>query len=188
MKILGGYLKGKNFYMPKFTRPTQDVVRKAVFDILGQDLTGMDFIDLFSGSGAMVLEAVSRGAKRAVAVERESKCVEVIEGNLGLLGIANSGDSGPRASVIHGDAFMVLKHLHAQHKKFDILFLDPPYEEDLAKKTLNTLNTHDILAPTCWIVVQHGKREILPETFGRFFMSRQKRYGGSVLSLFEPHA
>ena len=170
--------------MPKDIRPTQDVLRKAVFDILGQDLAGLDFIDLFAGTGAMTLEAASRGARLAVAVERETRCVEVIQENFELLKIPTLGAAQPAAYVIHGDVFEVIKHLHRQDKKFDILFIDPPFEQDLAKKTLITLEAHDIVLPTCSIIVQHSKREILPETFGRFFMSRQKKYGSSVLSIY----
>ena len=86
MKILGGKLKGRNFYMPAEIPPTQNLVRKAVFDILG-DINGVEFLELFAGSGAVGFEAFSRGAKMVTLVERVSSCLEVIHKNLQLLDI-----------------------------------------------------------------------------------------------------
>lgn len=185
MKIIGGKLKGRNFYMPQGIRPTQDVVRKAVFDILGQDLGGMEFIDLFAGSGAVALEALSRGAKRVVCVELESRCAGVIQENFALLKIPVADGVDPKALVIQGDVFAVVKHLSQQGKKFDIAFLDPPFATELAKKALKTLNSHDILRPTCFIVVQHSQREMLSAVAGRFSIVRQKEYGRCVLTVYE---
>jgi len=184
MKILGGFFKGKNFYMPKGIRPTQDVVRKAIFDILGQDLEGLEFIDLFAGSGSVALEAFSRGAKRVVCVEKDLHYAQVIQENMALLKIP-SEVMDPPALVIQGDAFLVLKHLGLQGKKFDIAFLDPPFETEMAKKTLKTLTDHDILRPACFIMAQHSKREILPEKSGRFSIVRQREYGSSIVSVYE---
>jgi len=184
MKILGGYLKGKNYFMPKGIRPTQDVVRKAVFDILGQDLNGLSLLDLFAGSGSVALEAVSRGAQRVVCVEKDLRCAQIIQENLSLLKISTQ-EMDPKAWVIHGDVFLVLQHLNLQGKKFDIAFLDPPFELEMAKKALKTITEHDILRPACFIVAQHSKREILPEQSGRFSIIRQKEYGSSVVSVYE---
>jgi len=191
MKILGGFLKGKNFFMPKGIRPTQDVIRKAIFDILGQDLDGLEFIDLFAGSGSMAIEAFSRGAKRVVCVEKDLRCAKVIQENMALLKIPFEMIDPP-ALVIQGDVFWVIKHLGQptgpagrQGRKFDIAFLDPPFETEMAKKALKTLTDHDILRPVCFIMVQHSKREILPEDSGRFSIVRQKKYGSSILSVYE---
>ena len=185
MKILSGSLKGRNFFMPKDIRPTQDLVRKAVFDILGQDLQGMEFVDLFAGSGAVGLEAVSRGAKSVIFVEKERKFANIIEENLRLLDIKSYENPTMAYRVLPEDAFKTIKNLSKQKGRFDVVFLDPPYGRELAKKTLKTLGLHDILQPTCLIIVQHDKHEILPETSGRFFRIRERKYGSSVLTLFE---
>ncbi len=181
MKILGGKFKGRNYYMPKGVRPTQDVTRKAVFDILGQDLEGVRFLDLFAGSGSVGLEALSRSALFVTFVEKNVRCVRVIEENLQILGIPLM----QKALIAGTDAFATIKNLHRQKKKFDIVYLDPPYGRDLAKKALKTLGAYDILHPNCYIVAEHNKREILPEFEGRFILFKHKKYGKSHLSFYQ---
>lgn len=171
--------------MPAGIRPTQNITRKALFDLLGQDLPGMDFLDLFAGSGAVGLEALSRGAHRVVFVEKVPPIAELIQENLRLL---DTSSSGPRQSfyeVLNMDAFAAIKLLARQEKKFDIVFADPPYGGGLAKKTLNLFLAYDIFNPNCTVIIQHEKREILPEEpEGRFLLLGQRKYGGSVLSMY----
>jgi 16S rRNA (guanine966-N2)-methyltransferase len=185
MKIIAGKYKGKNFYMPFGIRPTQSIVRKALFDILGQDLEGITMLDLFSGSGAVGLEAVSRGAKKAVLVEKDPKCVDVIHENIGILSIGEDESGSPLYEVVATDALAAIKLFARQEKKFDIVFIDPPYGRGLAKKALKTLGGYDILHPNCTVVVQHEKREILPQNEGRFLLFRQKKYGATFLSIYK---
>jgi len=184
MKIIGGKYKGRNFYMPAEIRPTQHVVRKALFDILGQDMEGIEFLELFAGSGAVGIEALSRGAANVVFVEKDSKCVEVIEGNMGVLGIGEDENGQLLYQVIQGDGMATLKFLARQKRVFDIIFIDPPYRRGLAKKALKTLEAYDIVRPNCIVAIQHEKKETLPETQGRFLLFRQKKYGASMLSLY----
>ena len=183
MKILGGKLKGRNIYMPFGIRPTQNIVRKALFDVLGQDLEGLAFLDLFAGSGAVGLEAISRGAKAISFVDHDPKCIKVIEDNIHLLKI----DSLMSISyeVIHNDALGTIKYLARKQRKFDIIFIDPPYGLELSKKALKLLMAYDILHPASFVVIQHEKRETLPESTGRFLVLREKQYGNSVLSIYK---
>src|SRR3989338_313464 len=185
MKIIGGYLKGKNFYMPKGIRPTQDIMRKSVFDILGQDLTGLSFLDLFSGSGAKGLEAVSRNARHVEFVEGDIRCSQVISDNLTLLDTKGYAKSGQSYFVSTADAFLVVKNLARQNKRFDIVFVDPPYGLDLAKKILKQLLAYDIVNPNSILIIQHHKLETLPESPGRFLLVRKKKYGDSTLSVYK---
>jgi 16S rRNA (guanine(966)-N(2))-methyltransferase RsmD len=185
MKILGGKYKGKNFYMPLGIRPTRGIVREAVFDVLGQDLTGMFVLDLFAGSGAVGIEAVSHGAERVVGVEKDSKCAEVISENLSLLPIEKDTPGGPPYEILQMDAFAAVKLFAGQGKKFDMIFVDPPYSRGLAKKALKTLGGYDILQPNCVIFIQHDKREILPEHQGRIVLFRQRKYGSTYLSIYQ---
>ena len=181
MKILGGQLKGRNFYMPFGIRPTQNLLKKAVFDILGQDITGLSFLDLYAGSGAMGLEAVSRGASAVVMIERDMKCVSVIEQNFKLL---NTESFHTNHVVINSDVFVAIKQFARQEKKFDIIFLDPPFDQELTKKTLKTLMTHDILHPHCFIIAQSDKRDTTAELGGRFQTMTQRKYGASILTIY----
>lgn len=184
MKIIGGEYRGRNFYMPADIRPTQNMARKAVFDLLGQDLTGLTFLDLFAGSGAVGLEALSRGASKVTFVERDPKFAGIIEKNLGIFGFdLAKGDQ--RVELIAADGLATVKALARQGRTFDIVFFDPPYGMGLVKKSLKTLTGYDILPPKSHLVIEHSHAEILPDLEGRFSIVKQKRYGKTLLSVCE---
>ena len=185
MKILGGMFRGRNFFMPADIRPTQDVVRKAIFDTIGQHLEGFTFLDLFAGSGALGLEAVSRQAKRVLFVEKDPLCVRTISESLVALDAKYQDYSAYSFFVMNADAFAAVKDLHNRREKFDIIFADPPFDVELAKKILKLLSAYDIVHPNSLLIIQHGKREILPEVEGRFSRVREKKYGVSYVSIYQ---
>ena len=176
MRIISGRLKGRSINSPQGIRPTQDKVRKAIFDILG-DIEGLSFLELFSGSGAVGLEAASQRAGNVVFVERNPKFAKIIKDNLSLLGYLPY-------SVIALDVFKTIKILSEDKKKFDLIFLDPPYYKDMAKKTLKMLSTYDIVAPNGFVIIQHFKKDNLPEVSGDLVLFKQGRYGDTVLSFY----
>ena len=180
MKILGGKYKGRNFYMPAGTRPTQNVLRAAIFDLLGHDLSGLSFLELFAGSGAVGLEAISRGADEVVMVGHNDLNAKTIRENGELLGI----DWGGQFSLIHADAFISVKRLSEEQRQFDIVFIDPPYGRKLAKKTLKLLDRSDILHPQSLVLLQCEVSEKfeIPESFK---VLTQRRYGSSYLTLLQ---
>ncbi len=166
--------------MPADIRPTQNLVRKAIFDILGPEIEGVRFLDLFAGSGAVGLEAISRGAKHVTFVERDPKCYATIKENLVLFGVATG-----HYSLIEADALMTIKNFSRQGKKVDICFLDPPFRRDLGKKALKTLGGYDILQPTSMVIIQTDTAEDLPEQTGRFSIYTQRTYGSSALYFYK---
>jgi len=188
MKIINGKDSGRNIYMPVHIRPTQNMLRKAVFDIIGHDLEGLSFLDLFSGSGAMGFEAISCGAGEVCMVERNPKCVETIEANMMII---KPGERGQKVDVIIKDVFSSIKDMARKGRKFDVVFFDPPFDMKLGRKTLKTLLAHDILCPKSFLVAQYGTNETLPgldgivEMSGRFLLVKDKVYGSSHLSVFE---
>ena len=195
--------------MPKGIRPTQDIHRKAIFDILQGNLEGARFLDLFAGSGAVGLEALSRGAAEIVFVEKEKMGVEIIRENLERLQ-REEGDRAktpfPQFRVLALDAFSAIRLLHQKGAAFDLIFLDPPYYQGtkprqtgrgkdilifgsnavalLAKKTLQILNSYDILSPNGLVICQHSKREGLPESQGSLILCKQKKDGDTVISFY----
>lgn len=171
--------------MPKGTRPTQNIVRKAVFDMIGGDLEGIEFLELFAGSGAMGLEALSRNAQKATFIEKDPKFAEVIRENLRLLNVDNRASIDPAWEILNIDAFVAIKTFARQKRTFDVVFIDPPYSRGLGKKILKTLNAYDILHPNSLLIFEHKKAEILPSQEGRFFLCRQKKYGIKCLSLYQ---
>ncbi len=166
--------------MPAGIRPTQNVLRAAIFDLLGHDLSGLSFLELFSGSGAVGLEAVSRGAQKVIMVEHNELNARTIQENCALLGI----HLGEEHALIHGDAFESIKRLAEDHKSFDIIFIDPPYGLKLAKKILNLLHQRDILHAQTLVLIQTEKTAKAEITDG-FKTLIQRRYGSSYLTLLQ---
>ncbi len=181
MKIIGGKYKNRNFYMPGHIRPTQNVTRKAIFDFVGHDLEGLSFLELFAGSGAVGLEAISRGAEQVVMVERDPKCYDIIKENTGL--ILEAQDQS-KIDVINTDAFAAVKVLAKKGVSFDLVFIDPPYEAGQAKKALKVLGAYDILHPNSLLILETHRRETLPEQSGRFLLFKQKNYGLAKLWIY----
>jgi 16S rRNA (guanine966-N2)-methyltransferase len=176
MRIIGGSYKGRIITMPKGIRPTQDKVRKALFDILG-DMEGLSFLELFAGSAAVGLEAVSRGACELALVEQDRDCLAAIRKNIESL-------KPPRCSLYPKDSQDMIKLLAKGGRRFDIVFLDPPYYEDLAKKTLQILGAYDIVAPNGFVIIQHFKKDILLSQAGDLARFKQASYGDTVLSFY----
>ena len=172
--------------MPKDIRPTQNLVRKALFDILGQELDGEKVLELFAGSGALGLEALSRGAGNVTFVERESHHVEVILENIKRLKIEEANPQNKsKVQVLTQDAFASIKLFAKNEEKFDLVIADPPYEEELGKKALKHLGAYDILHPNSVVVIQHYKRQILPQQEGRIMLFREESYGATRLSFYK---
>jgi len=176
MRIITGRHKGRAVKMPKGIRPTQNKVRKAVFDILG-DVSGLSFLELFAGSGAVGFEAASRGAAEVELAEFDRASQAAIEENIRALklGACHLRMQGAEEAV---------RDLFGLGKRFDLIFLDPPYYRDLSKKTLQTLADYDILSHNGLIVVQHFKKDKLPDTLGVLSLLKRSRYGDTVLSFY----
>jgi 16S rRNA (guanine(966)-N(2))-methyltransferase RsmD len=179
VRIIAGRYKGKLVIAPLRIRPTQSKVRKAIFDILG-DIAGLSFLELFAGSGAVGLEAASRGAGEVVLVEDARDCVAALSKNIRALG-------STACSVYPSDTGSAIRHIHNRHRKFDIVFMDPPYHRDLGKKTLQTLIAYDIVTPNGFLIAQHFKKDSLPEVQGDFILFKQARYGDTLLSFYRHH-
>jgi 16S rRNA (guanine966-N2)-methyltransferase len=166
--------------MPKGIRPTQEKVRKAIFDILG-DIQGLSFLELFAGSGAVGFEAVSRGAKGLVLVEKYAHCLHVLNATIVLFGQTP-------CSIYPYDVERALALLYREKKRFDVVFMDPPYpkrgEESLAKKTLQLLGAYDIVASSGLVISQHFKKDNLPDSAGDLQLFRQSKYADTLISFY----
>ncbi len=130
------------------TRPTQDRIKETLFNVLQQDLYGARFLDLFSGSGAIAIEALSRGASEAVLVETNKKAVAIIEDNLAHTKLAD------HSRVMNMDACSAIRMLEGKKESFDIIHMDPPYRKEMEAQVLRTLATSSIVAEDTIIVVE----------------------------------
>lgn len=130
------------------TRPTTDRIKETLFNILAQDLQDCDFLDLFSGSGAIGIEALSRGAKSAVFVEKNKAAVDCIKENLKITGFLNN------SQVLMMDALAAVEYAQKTGKVFDLIFMDPPYDQGLEKLVLDCLVDSNIVYYNTIIVVE----------------------------------
>ncbi len=192
MRITGGKFAGRQLIVPKGPRirPTQDRVRQALFNILGNRVEGAKVLDLFSGSGAMGIEALSRGASHVTFVDCSGFCTRAIETNLQALFGKNKGGQVLQSHLlIRADALMTIQRLAKQGAMFDLVLLDPPYDEDLARKTLMELSRYAIVSETGWVVAEHNKRDPLPENLegksNRLVSQRVEIYGDTALSFYQ---
>jgi 16S rRNA (guanine(966)-N(2))-methyltransferase RsmD len=179
MKVTGGIAKGRKLRTPpgKSLRLTTDRVKGALFNLL-PDPEGRVFLELFAGTGNVSIEALSRGARRAVLVEKDGKLVDLISENLTACGL------GQRAGVISAPVETILPFLAGKEDLFDIVFADPPYEQGLAGKTLSLPGLEALLAPGALVVVEHSFREDMGDRYGSLVLRNRKKYGDTVLSIY----
>jgi 16S rRNA (guanine966-N2)-methyltransferase len=180
MRIIGGLYRSRLISMPKGVeiRPTQDKVRQAMFNVLG-DISGKRVLELFAGSGAFGIEAISRGAVYVTFVDNNFKCAETVETNLKSLGIADNV-----YDIIRTNALSVLPRLSKGDEKYDIIFLDPPYYQGLSKKCLINIDSYDILAPNGHVIVEHFKKDELATDLKTIVFDKDRQYGDTVVSIF----
>jgi 16S rRNA (guanine966-N2)-methyltransferase len=155
-------------------RPTTDRVREAIFARLGA-LDGARVLDLYAGTGALGIEAISRGAASVVFVERARASLEVLERNLASLGLAQ------RARVLRRDAAAALAALGQAAERFDLVLLDPPYEMGEEERALCALVSAGVLAPGAVVVVERSRRHALASIAG-LVLEDERRYGDTVVS------
>lgn len=185
VRIVGGSLGGRILRAPggAATRPTSEKVREAMFNILGNilgsplgSIAGDRVLDLFAGSGALGIEALSRGAAHATFVDSARPALLAIRGNLRELGLED------RASVVAGDAVASVAR-HQPEAPWRIVFVDPPYRSDLATRAVLALPS-ERLAADAVVVIEHDRRNTPPDTLGSLLRTDQRRYGDTLISFF----
>lgn len=181
MRVLGGIYRGRRLFMlPDETiRPTIARLKGSYFNIVQSRLAGACFLDLCAGSGAMGIEALSRGAGRVVFLDRSRTAAALIARNLQHCKI------GGGFHIICGDLGKELPGLARRGDRFDLIYFDPPYFKDLYLSTLDTVSRLDLLKPDGWLAANHFKKIELPEKRGRLALFREVRQGDSVLSYYQ---
>lgn len=180
MRIIGGELKSRRIAFPKtrLTRPMTDRSKETVFNIISGLVSGKHVLDLYAGSGSLGLEALSRGALDVVFVDRADWASKVIRKNLEVLALED------KAEIFETDVIRAIKKLENQSRLFSLVFVDPPFNQGLVKKTLIRLDQSVILAPFAHIVVGHSKQEPLPESLQALKLVRTKNIGQACLSFY----
>lgn len=178
MRVIAGSAKGHKLKSIQGlnTRPTQDRVKESIFNIIIDYISDSTVLDLFSGTGSLAIEALSRGAKFAVLVDNNYLCVKVIKENLIHTKFQD------KAKVIKDDVISAIKKMKINNK-FDIIFMDPPYNEGKIIPTLNEIFNNKILTENGLIVVERSKNDILTDI--PFRVMREQRYGDTIVSFLK---
>lgn len=181
LRVIGGRFKGKPLASPKgwAVRPTAGRVREAVFNILFSRIHDAIVLDLFTGTGALGIEALSRGAARAVFVDSSQAALAVTRRNIQACGLESV------AVTLRQDATRSLSGLTALNLLFDIVFMDPPYDRGAISVTLARLAEAGCLKSGAILVTEHSFREPINEGTGRFNLYDQRKYGKTIVSFLE---
>jgi len=178
LRIIGGQLRGKKLRPVRAAalRPTSDRLREAVFNILSGSIEGAVVLDLFAGTGALGIEALSRGACKAVFVDRSRNAVDLISRNVRDCRLES------QSTVIRWDITRNLDCLLAADQTYDLVFLDPPYDHGLVLTTLQHLHRRHLLAPAARMVAEHSSSERLSPLPEGLTITDTRKYGKSLVS------
>lgn len=181
MKIIGGDKKGFqiNTVSSEGMRPTTGKVREAFFSSIQFDVEDSLFLDLFSGSGGIGLEALSRKSGRSVFIEKCSKVYRVLKQNIQLL------DYQKKSEAYCKDVYIGVSILHQKNRVFDIIFIDPPYNKGHVAKIVNLLDEKNLLNTEGKIFLEHHYDEKIPQELNQLVCKETRKYGNTCLSIFQ---
>lgn len=167
MRVITGELRGKKLKEPSNydIRPTTDMVKEAIFNIIQFDIEGRRVLDLFAGTGQLGIECLSRGAESVTFVDQSKEAVSLVKSNLKSCGV--------EARVVQDDSIAFL----SRGGKFDVIIIDPPYATNLINKALSVINSVDILSEGGIIVCESSREKELPEMESPYFMKKTYNYG-----------
>ena len=178
MRVIAGEFKGRRLQTPDNydIRPTSEMVKEALFSILLNDIYGSNFLDLFSGTGAVGIEACSRGAEKVYLVDKSRESIAIIRENVNKTGCQD------KVSILSSDYRIALNRIK---EKIDIVFADPPYDEGYNLQILESLSKSDVLSDSGIVIIEHSKRAVLPDEFEIFEKYKEKKYGKKCLSFYK---
>jgi 16S rRNA (guanine(966)-N(2))-methyltransferase RsmD len=181
LRVIGGKVKGKKLLSEKGlnTRPTADKVKESIFNILTRDFKDKEVLDLFAGTGNLGIEALSRGASKAVFIESSRHVLPVLEKNLRNCGFTDI------SQIIGTTVEKGIKILEKGGHRFDFIFLDPPYRRGILKDTLVKISRSDILKDNALVIAEHSSSEMVEGDIERLILTDQRRYGTTLISFFE---
>ena len=177
MRVIAGVAKGRKLLSVsgQATRPITDRVKESLFNVLRGRVEGALFLALFAGTGAVGIEALSRGARWVVFVERSRRAIQVIEDNLKITNLAD------RAEVVQADVF---RFIAREGGEFDLIYVAPPQYKGLWIRTLEALDETGLLAEDGWIIVQIHPKEYVPLDLKTLALTDQRRYGSTLLCFY----
>ncbi|EPR13239.1 16S rRNA (guanine(966)-N(2))-methyltransferase RsmD [Ruminiclostridium papyrosolvens] len=181
LRVISGSAKGLKLFTLEGmnTRPTTDRVKENLFNIILPYIPGSNVLDLFAGTGSLGIEALSRGANSAVFCDRSEQSADIINRNLQHTKLMD------KSQFFLGEAQLILKKLSQLSKKFDIIFLDPPYKKEIVPGILQDLENYGVLDEKVLISVETDIEDQLPQQIGTLCVSRQQIYGKTKLTFYK---
>ncbi len=182
MRIISGTRKGRRLetLRGRTLRPTSDRVKESLFNILGREVEDKVIIDLFAGTGNLGIEALSRGARKVIFVEKQRQAIRFIKKNLTQLGMET------RSEILPMDAIRSIDILQERRESFDLILMDPPYGRGLIQRTLKKLTAQNIYRKDSILIIEHTRREPLPDMMEGWDLVRQRRIGNTMISFLTP--
>ena len=179
MRIISGKLRGRKLisFSAEHIRPTTDRVKESIFNKLAFSLKDADVLDLYSGTGNLSIEAYSWGARSILCVESHLESLKIINKNIEAL------DIGKHIQVMNEDVFRFLKNFKT--KGFDVIFVDPPFTEKIADKTMRAISQSKVFSAETIVVIESSSNELIQKEYDRLFMYDQKKFGDKVVSYFK---
>jgi 16S rRNA (guanine(966)-N(2))-methyltransferase RsmD len=176
LRVSGGEARGRRLKAPRNIRPTQGIVKQAIFNIVASMVEDARVLDLFAGSGAIGIEALSRGAAHVTFVDREPRGLAILRQNLDALGLKE------RARVVRADVARWLEESPAELVEADLAFLDPPYGDAVLDRSLRAI---DGSGSGVVVVAEYSRRQTLP-ALSRLRVDRERRYGDTMVAVLRP--
>jgi 16S rRNA (guanine(966)-N(2))-methyltransferase RsmD len=180
MRIISGRARGLKLNTPKNDdiRPTTDRVKESLFNIINSRIPNSQVLDLFAGTGGLGLECLSRGAEKCTFVDSSRESVKVLTSNIEKARFKSESE------VITADFMNALNTFKVRGRKFDLVFLDPPYHGEMFIDALTKLDEADLLEEHSLISVEHDTADKFPEKIGRLYAHREKKYGKTTITFY----
>lgn len=180
MRVISGVKKGTRLARVKHDtiRPTTDRLKELIFDVIGDSIKEAVVLDIFAGSGSLGIEALSRGAVKAIFIDNNTHALRVLTQNLRRTGFSSSSD------IFATSAEKALRKLGKMKARFDYIFADPPYYKSLTRDTLVAVDENELLVNNGWLIIEHDASDECMDSVGRLYVTKQKRRGDSILSFY----
>ena len=180
MKVISGTLKGRNIngYNIDGTRPTMDRVKESLFAMIQTNIKDSIVLDLFAGSGQLGIESISNGANTCYFIDNNKEVIKILNQNISNLNIKSN------SKVILSDWKKALNDFSNQGIKFDIIFVDPPYDYDVYEKILEKVSSLNLLNENGLIILEHSNLK-LKETYNNLTLYKQKKYGSKSVNIYK---
>ena len=180
MRVISGKLKGRKIkgYDIEGTRPTMDRVKASLFGSIQNYIEGSVVLDLFAGSGNLGIEAISNGCSKCYFIDNNMKCIKVIKDNVNTFHIEDN------SIIIHQDYLKILTYFRDNSVKFDIIFVDPPYQYQIVNQLLDLVREYNILNDNGIIVLEYSKDK-LEEYKAGYKIIKNKKYGDKYISIYK---